>query len=228
MQLSGMVLQELTRRPEYIFDRAQPLSALWPIPTRLSTDFMELVHMYNEFYLTAESRLDIPRNESRAALVLDPIWLFQPISPVYPILRRDENSRISRLLPLLFINLLLLKSHHSPPECKTAIYHLYRQNLSDTGVDGQQAFETLVWALITDTRELLITDVYLVEATLRMGHATTKLPYEVQRRLADTLCDFILLFQEEAVVGRENWWTPEQFEKILAESNVAAAKGRED
>jgi hypothetical protein len=223
MQLSGKILEGLTKPLESAPEVAhsileQSLSVAAP-----STDSMELLHMYTQFYLAANFRCCDPQAAGQKARVLEPIWLFQPLSTVYPILRSKETSRVSRLVPLIFINLLINNTQHLPLARKSALYHLYRQNLDDVAIQLLPTSEQLIWALMTDTRKLVTTDIPALECTLRLKYATTKLPPEEQIRLADTLCDFILLFQERAVIGRRSWWTPGQLCEILYAPKVTTA-----
>jgi hypothetical protein len=136
------------------------------------------------------------------------------------VLRERNPGRVSLLILLVFINLLVHDHMHLSPEENLEQYHMYKNAAADMGVHEPPSAEMVLWSLMTDTRRRLPVNLDVLERAIRISRAAKVLEAEQQVLLADTLCDFLLMVPNEAVVGPQNWWKPEQFAQIIENADA--------
>jgi hypothetical protein len=189
-----------------------------------TSDIDLLAQAYQTLYTEARSR----RQAGRPTIpTLEPIWLFQPMTTVYPILRQRTLRGAARFPIVASINILLYKVKDLPVSVRQEQYRLYRQNLADTDINGLPTTETVTWALMTNTRQLGFNDVSIWEWACRLMAGMTGLCPEDSERMCDTLCDFILLFDQEDMYGVDGWWTPQEFTQLLSTQQTRERERRD-
>ena len=190
----------------------------------LSPNAVELLHMYTIFYDAAKSRDHYTRS-GNPQNSLDIIWLFQPLTCTYPVLRTQSYKTVHRIVPLLLIDLLLYQFQFLHESERIKQYHSYRQSILDCDVTTYPSTENVVFALLTDTQQRCIRDTLPFECAMRLTVAANKLQPEMDNLLCETLCDFIVLFEEERLIGSDDWMTPEQLgDALIAAAAVEALK----
>ena len=174
----------------------------------------ELVRLYEQWRTAALWRREKCRDDLTANPVpQDLASLFAPGSEAHKTLRFKGRPRVPRLAPLIYLNLLFHSFHNPDGDLDRA--NVYRQNFLDTNVAEIPANETIMWGLVTNTRDKTLMDLPLIECTIRMLGTSRILDSSENEHLADTLCDFLGVRAEGDVVGADRWWSPQELDQAL-------------
>ena len=126
-----------------------------------------------------------------------------------------RHPRAPRLCALVYINLMLSKTKNLPAAKKSQLCQMYRRNFHRVNVEAAPSCEKLLWALTTDLFNLRFVDLSVCESTIAFSRVIAKLALDQQNHLIESLCDFLLLFPVDVVVGIKNWWSTEQLAAAL-------------
>lgn len=180
----------------------------------------ELVRAYTAFRHMAVVNHRIascPSNTAPCACS-KPIDLFRRGSHLYQLIEASVSRCLRPTSALFLVHLILQFCENQSSKSQFEWFQILRSKLDTVDVLRNGSVEVAMWGLMTDMPARTLWHRECLEILVRHLYVECRLSTFTQRKLRDTLLEFLDVGPANGVTGNSSelaWWTPEDFRNIV-------------
>lgn len=191
----------------------------FPIDLCLILYAEELVRAYAAFRHTALINRQ-PAPSSSNIPCCKPLDLFRKGSHLHRLIEAGTSRSLRPICSLLLVHLILQFCQSQPSTSQLEWFTILKSRLEAADALRNGSVETLLWGLMTEIRTRTLWQRPFLEILVRHLYVERRLSISTQRRLKDTLLEFLDVGPADGVTGPGKrlelaWWTPEVFRHTI-------------